>query len=183
MRNNNFLAFATISYLISRFSMAGSPGGLIMYIHPLSSGVEYKSNIDNYFYQHYGVDSDKTPSCSVTYGRKTYEIHPAVDVFYLNKRVPEIMESLVQGAINNNDDRRKLRSILYNYRGEKVRFGFDGILFYGESDGVVHFYGLSSFAKKIEVIESSLPVVDIANEERLGLSLCNIFSQLPDPET
>lgn len=184
MKNKNILLCFVLSLpLHSCFSMSGSPGGLILYVHPLSSGVNYKTGVDDYFYNHYGVDSDKAPGCNVIYGREKFRTHPAVDVFYLNKRVFDINESLVQGALNSQKNRHELRKILYSYRGEKVKFGFDAILFYGETDGVIHFYGLSSFSKKIKVIESTLLVTEIADEDKLGLALCKVFSQLPVPET
>lgn len=118
----------------------------------------------------------------MTYTKSTFQTQPGVDVFYLKKRVPEINEELVKNALKNKKARRNLRGILYNYRGEKVNFGFDGILIYAENDGVINFYGVSSFAKENEVVESSLLVSEIADEKKLGLELCKIFSRLPVPE-
>lgn len=184
MKNKIILTVLMLSlFLYSCLSMSGSPGGLVLYVHPFPSGIDHKQHIDDFFYKHYGVDNDKAPSCDVIHAWETFQFQPAVDVFYIKRRVFDINNSLVERSINNDKDRRKLRKILYNYRGEKVKFGFDAILFYGETDGVIHFYGLSSFSKKIKVIESTLLVTEIADEDKLGLALCKVFSQLPVPET
>lgn len=184
MINKNILrVLLLLLFLYSNLSLGGSPGGLILYVHPLSSGLKYKKEVDAYFYKHYGVDNENAPSCSENYANRNDVYRPAVDVFYLKRRVDEINEALIENALKNKKERRKLRGILYNFRGEKVNFGFDGILIYGETDGIISFYGVSSFSKKNIVVESSLSANDIADETKLGLALCGIFSRLPVPET
>lgn len=162
-------------------SFSGSPGGLFLFITQMESGVNEKGVIDNYFKKHYGVDSALSPDCEIIYRDKTEHARPMVDVFYLKTNVQSIDEMLLKKSLENKKDKNRLRSILRDYRDDRVWNGFDAILFYNKDNEVINFYGLSALDKTLSIQKSSISATDVLDDKKLGLAICKAIAQLPTP--
>ncbi|WP_330985582.1 MULTISPECIES: hypothetical protein [Enterobacterales] len=59
MKNKAIFNFIfMVLFVYSKFSLSGSPGGIVLYVHPMITGMVFKNDIDRFFYAHYGVDSE-----------------------------------------------------------------------------------------------------------------------------
>jgi hypothetical protein len=165
-------------YSLSSFS--GSPGGLYLLVVPMSSGLEFKENIDHYFKKYYGVDNELSPECEINIGKYKSKMKTSVDVFYLNTKPQSINEHLLTESLNNGTSVTKLRNLLVKYKDDNVS-GFDAVLFYESVNGSINFYALSSLDKKSGIIKSSILTSSIVNDSKLGQALCMVIVNLPTP--
>ncbi|PIF23920.1 hypothetical protein [Candidatus Pantoea floridensis] len=88
----------TIFVLLYSFNVfSGDPGGISLYVKPLSSAIDYKYIIDEFFRKYYGVDNVITPTCD----SKDYT--PYVDETYLNTSLKGVDDHDLLQAIHSHD--------------------------------------------------------------------------------
>ncbi|WP_159075443.1 hypothetical protein [Lelliottia sp. WB101] len=162
-------------------SIAGSAGGLFLFIIPMESNLSEKTVIDNYFKKNYGVDNALSPTCEITYHNKIEHARPMVDVFYLKTPVNGINETLLRKSIENDKDKNKLMVVLSKFRDDIVWNGFDAILFYNNVNDIINFYSISAIYKTMNVQNSSIAAADVLDDKKLGQAICKVLAKLPTP--
>jgi len=181
MTRISILFFLLVCLFVPGVSIAGSAGGLFLFIMPMESNLSEKNVIDSYFKKHYGVDNALSPTCDITYHNKTEHARPMVDVFYLKTPVNGINETLLRKSTENNKDKNKLRGILSKFRDDIVWNGFDAILFYNKINDVINFYSVSTIYKTMDIQKSSIAAADVLDDMKLGQAICKALAKLPTP--
>ena len=153
-------------YSISVFS--GDPGGVSLYVRPLSSAIDYKYIIDGFFRNYYGIDNINTPICN------SNDYTPFVDEVYLNTSLRGVGDYELLQSIYSREFRKKVANALLKFKDDKVS-GFDGIMFYKLKDNEITIYTFDS-RNSDEIYIDRIKVEDLVSKKLLGEVICRSIS-------
>lgn len=153
-------------YSVNVFS--GDPGGIALYVKPLSSAMDYKYIIDGFFRSYYGVDNINTPACN------SGDYTPYVDEIYLNTPLKGVGEQDLLQAIYSRDSRVKISKILSEFKDDRIS-GFDGIMFYEFKNDEVVIYTFDSRNPNV-IYTTKIKTGELLSKRLLGEAICKAIS-------
>ena len=160
-------------YSMNAFS--GDPGGITLYVKPLSSAMDYKYIIDGFFRNYYGLDNINTPICNLN------DYTPYVDEVYLNTPIKGVGEQDLLQSIHSTNARIRVANVLLNFKDDKVS-GFDGVMFYELIKNEMIIYTFDS-RNSNKLYTTKIEVGNLISKKTLGEAICNSISSkiLPPP--
>ncbi|MDN4629822.1 MULTISPECIES: hypothetical protein [unclassified Erwinia] len=153
-------------YSMNVFS--GEPGGITLYVKPLSSAIDYKYVIDGFFRNYYGIDNVNTPTCNLN------DYNPYVDKVYLNTPLKGVGDHDLLQAIHSHETRIRVANILSKFKDDKVS-GFDGIMFYELKKDEIIIYTFDS-RDPDKLYTTKIKVYNLISKKSLGEAICNSIS-------